>query len=58
MTVTVATCECGEVFMAVFQLRFIPKAVQYTFTDHGPERHLAAGHEVTFLKTGEYRFHD
>lgn len=44
--------------MAVFQLRLRPLERQYTFIDRGPERHLAAGHEITFLKTGEYRFHD
>lgn len=58
MTVTAAKCECGETFSALFTLHFVPAEIEYKFVDRGVERHLAAGHEVTFTKTGRYSFHD
>ncbi len=58
MVVTAAKCECGEEFMATFQLHFVPPEIEYHFTDRGIERHLAAGHTVEFTKTGKMTFHD
>ena len=56
--VTAARCECGEIFMALFTLHFCPQEIEYRFIDRGIERHLAAGHEVEFTKTGRFTFKD
>lgn len=58
MIVSAAKCECGEVFMAMFQMHFVPPEIEYRFVDHGIERHLVQGHTVEFIKTGRMTFHD
>lgn len=58
MIVTVATCECGEAFRATFHLHFVPREIEYRLLDHSLERHLLAGHEVTFTKTGRLTYSD
>lgn len=58
MVVTVAQCSCGVHFEGVFQLHFVPPEIEYKMIDHGVERHLAQGHEITFLKTGRMTFLD
>lgn len=56
MIVSAARCECGEMFMALFTLHFVPAEIEYRFIDHGIERHLEKGHEVEFTKTGRFTF--